>query len=33
MAHSRFDNPIEPMTLGKMREDGVRSLGLCNVPA
>jgi len=23
---ARFDEPIEPMTLGKMRADGVRSL-------
>jgi hypothetical protein len=26
MANRRFDQPIEPMTLGNMRELGVRSL-------
>jgi hypothetical protein len=28
MATKRFDNPIEPMTLQNMRENGVRSLGI-----
>jgi hypothetical protein len=28
MATSRFDYPIEPMTLGNMRENGVRSLAV-----
>ena len=26
MVHSRFNDPIEPMTLGNMRANGVRSL-------
>jgi hypothetical protein len=28
MARSRFNDPIEPMTLGNMRENGVRSLAI-----
>jgi hypothetical protein len=28
MARSRFDYPIEPMSLGNMRENGVRSLAV-----
>jgi hypothetical protein len=28
MARSRFNDPIEPMTLGNMRENGVRSLDI-----
>jgi hypothetical protein len=28
MARSRFNDPIEPMTLGNMRENGVRSLSV-----
>ena len=28
MARSRFDDPIDPMTLGNMRENGVRSLDI-----
>jgi hypothetical protein len=27
LATNRFNDPIEPMTLGNMRENGVRSLG------
>jgi hypothetical protein len=28
MARSRFNDPIEPMTLANMRENGVRSLAI-----
>jgi hypothetical protein len=28
MARHRFNEPIEPMTLGNMRENGVRSLAI-----
>jgi hypothetical protein len=28
MARSRFNDPIEPMTLGNMRDNGVRSLAI-----
>jgi hypothetical protein len=33
MSRSRFNYPIEPMTLGNMRENGVRSLSVQCHPA